>query len=367
MELADFLDPFIEESQSGRLKRWTMDALAPTLATAQERAEARRNDPEKSALADERLMSDKGWMAIGGFDPIERRHALDLLGFDAQLVFATFATAMFAGRDQDRLYAGSLAQNRAVAHFCSSDPRLLAVGYVPLVDPQRAVATVTEAIELGCAAIMVPSTAAGDRSPSHPDLDGFWSTLQEADVPFVLHVGGGGRLLDPAFHNNAMPVSDHLGGGENIRSKDYLAIHHSPELFLGTLILDGVFDRFPRLRGGCMEQGAGWVVSWLHHLDYAQRAFRRTEEPLTRLEMLPSDYVKKHLKFTPFPGEPVGWMIDQAGADLFMFSSDYPHPEGGKDPLAKFEETLTTTEDADKTKFYASNLADLLGSRVPEL
>jgi hypothetical protein len=46
----------------------------------------------------------------------------------------------------------------------------------------------------------------------------------------VLHVGGGGRLLDPAFHNNEMPVTDHLGGGENIRSKDFLAIHHSPAI-----------------------------------------------------------------------------------------------------------------------------------------
>ena len=48
----------------------------------------------------------------------------------------------------------------------------------------------------------------------------------------------------------------------------------------------------------------------------------------------------RHLWFTPFPGEPVGWMIEQAGDDLFMFSTDYPHPEGGRDPLAKFEEAM---------------------------
>ena len=101
------------------------------------------------------------------------------------------------------------------------------------------------------------STAAGDLAPTHPDLDPVWDTLAQADVPFVLHVGGGGRLLDRAFHNNAMPVTDHLGGGENIRSKDFLAIHDSPALFLGALIYDGLFDRFPTLRGGCIEQGAG--------------------------------------------------------------------------------------------------------------
>ena len=180
-------------------------------------------------------------------------------------------------------------------------------------------------------------------------------------MPFVLHVGGGGRMLDPAFHNNAMPVTDHLGGGENIRSKDYLAIHHSPEVFLGTLILDGIFDRFPSLKGGCIEQGAGWVVSWMHHLDYAQRAFRRTEEPLRQLEGRPSDYVRKHLKFTPFPGEPVGWMMEQAGSELFMFSTDYPHPEGGTDPLAKFEAAMEGINDVDRDRFFAGNMCEMLG------
>jgi uncharacterized protein len=361
MELADFLDAFIEPSQYDRLRRKGMDALRPVLDDAVAKSETRRTDAAKAALAEERLMVDKGWTAMGGFDPAERSRVLDLLGFAAQLVFATFATSMFSGRDLDRLYAGASAQNRAVANFCSSDPRLLPVGYVPLDDPVRALASVEEALALHCAAVMVPSTAAGDRSPTHPDLDPFWAALANADTPFVLHVGGGGRLLDPAFHNNAMPVTDHLGGGENVRSKDYLAIYHSPELFLGALILDGVFDRHPALRGGCIEQGAGWVVSWLHHLDYAQRAFKRTEEPLTRLKELPSEYVRHHLRFTPFPGEPVGWMMEQAGANLFMFSTDYPHPEGGRDPLAKFDETLLNVSAADQARFFADNMAELLG------
>jgi predicted TIM-barrel fold metal-dependent hydrolase len=74
--------------------------------------------------------------------------------------------------------------------------------------------------------------------------------------------------------------------------------------------------------------------------------------------------VRRHLKFTPFPGEPVGWMIEQAGAELFMFSTDYPHPEGGRDPLAKFEETLTETSSADKERFYSTNMDELLGRTV---
>jgi predicted TIM-barrel fold metal-dependent hydrolase len=378
MELADFLDNFIDPDHAVRLRRRGMDALTPVLDQAVARADARRSDAEVSAGAEERLMVDKGWSAMGGFDPTERSRVLDLLGFGGQLVFATFATAMFSlphnirrytstvelHQDLELLYAGASAQNLAMASFCADDPRLLPVAYVPLIDPVRAIACAEEGIGAGCAAVMVPSTAAGERSPTHPDLDGFWSLLEQTGTPFVLHVGGGGRLLNPAFHNNDMPVTDHLGGGENVRSKDYLAIPHSPELFLGVLILDGLFDRHPDLRGGCIEQGASWVVSWLHQLDHAQRAFRRTEEPLRRLQAKPSEYVRRHLKFTPYPGEPVDWMMEQAGSELFMFSSDYPHPEGGRDPLAKFEESLTGAGESDQASFYAGNMADLIGPRA---
>ena len=225
MELADFLDDFVDPAFKDRLRDVTSDRLAGVLTEAVAKATARRTDAEAAKLAEGRLMQDKGWHAMGAFDQAERSRVLDLLGVEGQLVFATFATARFVGKDQDRLYAGSSAQNRAMAHFCSQDERLLPVAFVPLVDPGRAIALAVEAIAAGCAAVMVPSTAAGTRSPTHPDLDGFWDVLSEANVPFVLHVGGGGRLLDPAFHNNAMPVPDHL---EVARTSDRRTSSGSP-------------------------------------------------------------------------------------------------------------------------------------------
>jgi predicted TIM-barrel fold metal-dependent hydrolase len=364
MELDDFLDDYLSADERQLLNRGLFEARRETLETATANATARREDPGVAAEAEERLMKDKGWSAMGGWDRTERSRVLDLLGFDAQLVFGTFGTLLYKVGSQLDLYAGTSAFNRAMAGFCSEDPRLLAVANIPLTDPKKATVAATEAIEAGCAAVMIPSTPAGELAPTHPDVDPFWDLLAESGVPFVLHVGGGGKMLDRAFHNNAMPVKDHLGGGENIRSKDYLAIHHSPEVFLGALILDGLFDRFPTLRGGCIEQGAGWVVSWLHHLDGAVRSFSKTEEPLQRLSMKPSEYARKHLKFTPFPGEPVGWMIGQAGAEMFMFSSDYPHPEGTTDPLGKFEATLTEVSAEERAKFYAGNFAELMGDRL---
>lgn len=364
MELSDFLDEFLTADERKLLNRSLFDARRETLDEASASATRRREDPTAANAAAETLMKDKGWSAMGGWDSTERSKVLDLLGFDAQLVFGTFATLMYKVNSELDLYVGTSAFNRAMAAFCGSDPRLLAVANIPLTDPKKATVAAEEAIEAGCAAVMVPSTPAGELAPTHPDIDPFWDVLAESDVPFVLHVGGGGKMLDRAFHNNNMPVKDHLGGGENIRSKDYLAIHHSPEVFLGALILDGLFDRFPKLRGGCIEQGAGWVVSWMHHLDGAIRSFSRTEEPLQRLSMKPSEFVKRHLKFTPFPGEPVGWMMEQAGPELFLFSSDYPHPEGTTDPLGKFEATLGGISEPDKALFYEGNFTELLGGKL---
>ena len=334
------------------------------LQRAVAQAESRRADAAVATAAEERLLTDKGWSAMGAFDPAERSRVLDLLGVEGQLVFATFATSMFAGRDLDRLYAGSVCAepgDRGVLLRRSPS----AAGRLRAARRARARRRPGDRGDRGGrAAVMVPSTAAGE-APTHPDLDGFWDVLNESGVPFVLHVGGGGRLLDPAFHNNDMPVTDHFGGGENIRSKDFLAIHHSPELFLGALIYDGLFDRFPKLRGGCIEQGAGWVVSWMRHLDYGQRAFHRTEEPLRRARAHAVGLRAAPPEVHAVPGEPIGWMIEQAGDELFMFSTDYPHPEGGKDPLAKFEEAFAGSSAQERSKFFYDNMHELLhGARA---
>jgi predicted TIM-barrel fold metal-dependent hydrolase len=178
----------------------------------------------------------------------------------------------------------------------------------------------------------------------------------------MLHVGGGGRPLRRAFHENGMPpTTDFLGGGENIRSKDFMVLHHPPETFLACMVLDGIFERFPGLRGGCIEQGAMWVVPLLRRLDVAQESFARTE-PALRLPLRASEYLRRQVKFTPYPTEPVGWMIEEAGPELFLFSSDYPHPEGGRDPLTRFERSLDGLAEDVKERFYSRNFAEMMGT-----
>jgi predicted TIM-barrel fold metal-dependent hydrolase len=211
---------------------------------------------------------------------------------------------------------------------------------------------------------MVSSGPAGDRSPGHPDYDAIWGYLSEHNIPFMLHIGAGTRTQPKAFRNNGRPRAPDLhGGGENLRFCDYMMLWYAPQVFLTALIYDGVFERFPALRGGVIESGAGWVPDFLRQLDLAHKAFSRTDPYLKQLSMMPSAYLRRAVKFTPFPGEDVGAMIKDAGPELLMFSSDYPHPEGTKDPLGRFERTLEDIDEPTKEKFYSTNFEIMMGMR----
>ena len=54
-------------------------------------------------------------------------------------------------------------------------------------------------------------------------------------------------------------------------------------------------------------------------------------------------------------------MIEQAGDDLFLCSSDFPHPEGGRDPLGRFEASMADLSEESKVRFYSGNFADMMG------
>jgi uncharacterized protein len=98
---------------------------------------------------------------------------------------------------------------------------------------------------------------------------------------------------------------------------------------LMSMIVEGVFDRFPTLRVACVESGWAWLPPFLWRFDKEWKGLRR-EIPWSK--RLPSEYVREHVRFTlqPIDG-PTGrarmlHLIDQLGSDeLLMFSSDYPH------------------------------------------
>ncbi|MBX7161377.1 MAG: amidohydrolase [Acidimicrobiia bacterium] len=365
MESHGWLEQYADEKTRALLEAPGLAKAGRGAAAAIEAGQRRIEDSAATARLEADVMgSEKGWSAFGAMSSQERSAALDLLGIDAQIVFSTFAATQFLfSGDVDLAYGGAAAHNRGTVEFCADDPRLLAVGIVPLLDVDAARATAAEAIERGCAAIWVPHGTAGGHSPAHVDMDPFWATLSEAGVPVVLHVGGG-KLLSSRFHDNGRPLPpDMLGGGENVRAKDFIAMHQAAETFVGCLVLDGVFERHPDLRCGVIELGASWVPGMLHRLDAARAQFRRNEPQLGELSLAPSDYVRRQIRFTPWTFDDVGALIEASDPSLYLFSTDYPHPEGTRDPLGKFEASLDAhgIDEDSRRAFYTENFESLFG------
>jgi uncharacterized protein len=371
METPDWLVSYADPPVRERMRPLYVATVKPGEESFIDELRRKHREPDYRAREADEIMLRKNWRATGSFLPEDRPRALDLLGFASQLVFNTFLNKYLLrseqGDDPQFGYGLARAHNRAIADFCAVDRRLLGVGYVPLADFERSKAMAKEALELGCKALMIPSACPLTHSPSHIGLDPVWAQAEEAGIPIVFHVGGGGQLLHPSYFENGLPpVPDFHGGAENFRSIDYMAIPYPPMQTIATLILDGVLDRFPRLKIGVIEQGASWVPGWMRTLDSAWEAFRKNEERLQRLSLRPSEFVRRSLRVTPYPAEPVGWIVENAGEEVCLFSSDYPHVEGGRNPLRRFEASLAGVSERGKQRFYCDNFEDLMGAGLPQ-
>ncbi len=375
MELPNFLRDFADPKLRNEIALVNYNA---SLVTDEEVAvimqQGGKHAPEhvaaQIALGDELIAKSKEIQALGAFDGRDRSVAMDLLGFKKQLVFATHSVVQpFHPSSKTRMdlrYGAARAVNRHMAAICSADDRLMGVGVVPLDDPSLAIAELEFAFELGHEAIWVPHRAPIGFSPGHVDLEPFWARLAEAGVPFVLHVGGSPLQTLKAWTNNGRAATrDWMGGGENVRTKDAAVMHQPPETFVSMLLLDGVFERHPTLRGAAVELGAGWVPEMLRRLDDVVRIYGRVDESV-RFRRLPSEQLTQQMGFTPFPHENVADLIARSNDELYLFSSDYPHVEGGRDPIGKFEGYLADSTESVKTRFYSGNFLRLWPeARVP--
>ena len=323
------------------------------------------------ALGDRLIAESKEIQALGAFNRADRSVAMDMLGFKKQLVFATHSVvtpfrdlrgkAKYVDKQGVKItpelsYVATRAHNRAMSDFCSEDPRLMGVGVIPLHEPELAMVELDFAIKSGLEAIWVPHYACGDRSPGHLALDPFWRKLSEEGIPFLMHVGGSPLQLDKSWSDNGKPPSkDWMGGGENVRAKDMVVMHQGPETFVSMMVLDGVFERHPELKGASVELGAGWVPEMLQRLDYVVKTWSRVDKNLSEIKRKPSEQLIEQMAFTPFHHEDVSMLMDASHLELYLFSSDYPHVEGTSDPIGRFERFLVDRDESTKNLFYSEN------------
>src|ERR1700722_16360584 len=107
MELPSWLEDFADSRTKDILRPLYLGGAGALAEQALADAERRKGDVDAAASLEGALMKAKGWSALGAFDPVERSRALDLLGFDRQLVFSTFAATQYTGHDLDLLYGGT--------------------------------------------------------------------------------------------------------------------------------------------------------------------------------------------------------------------------------------------------------------------
>lgn len=371
IESRGWLESYCSEHVRKNLMPGVFSLDMPMLDPFMEKADRRLagKDPELTAALKADLFGHKGklnqWLAFGARDKAERSEALDIIGLGSQLVFPSIAAARFARHsDVEIVYGGCDALNRAMVDFCSDDERMLPVGYLSLKDPVRAKETLKTALESGIRTVWIGSDAIDGRAPSHVAYDPLWAMLEEARVPVTLHIGSGVNMprayMNTGIERNLEARASNI---ETTRPKDLPVVHHSIERWLTCMIYDGVLERFPRLKVGLIELGANWLPASLMNLDMGVSLLGKFDADLKKLSIKPSEYVQRQVRVAPLHTENTGWILRNVGKDILMFNTDYPHPEGGRDPFGDFERSLDAVNatEAELDRFYTRNYEDYLG------
>jgi len=182
----------------------------------------------------------------------------------------------------------------------------------------------------------------------------YWPIFEAAvaaNRPIAMHVGG---------------VSGSPAGAGTGTISYYVEEHQSlvqaMQAVLVSLVVEGVFERFPTLKIVMVEAGFAWLPALSWRLDTQWKRFK-AEVP--QLKRLPSEYIREHFWFTTQPieeperPEDLDRIIDWIGEDRIMFSTDYPHWDFD-DPNYVFKTRMSETR---RRKIFSENAKTLFNLR----
>ena len=151
----------------------------------------------------------------------------------------------------------------------------------------------------------------------------------------------GQRAYWPIFEAAAaanLPIGVHAFGygGNAITSSGWGSYYleemvghaQAQQALTASLILEGVFERFPTLKFVMIEGGVAWAASLAWRMD-AQ--YKKLKRELPHLKRLPSEYLRSNIWFTtqpieePEPRTQLAEVFDWIGWDRILFATDYPH------------------------------------------
>jgi uncharacterized protein len=202
-----------------------------------------------------------------------------------------------------------------VEHWLERDARLRASITVPFESPTLAAAEIERAAaHPGFVQVLLyPRTSAplGKRQ--------YWPIYEAAcaaGLPIGIHAASTTPGPTTATGWPSYYIEDHTG----------LAVAFQAQVI--SLVFEGVFDRFPQLRVVLMEGGFAWVPALAHRLDALHE---RLGAEVPDLQHRPSRYLRERVRITTQPMEEPERPADlvpllrDVGAEILMFSTDYPH------------------------------------------
>ncbi len=234
--------------------------------------------------------------------------------------------------------------------------RIFAVPAISLNDPALGVKELEWCLENGAKTVLirpapVPREDGTSRSAALPEFDDFWRLVETAAISVQMHNSDSGyeRYVDDwedAAEFNGFALSKLRG----------FIYEESRNIFdtLAAFIAHGVFERFPGVRIGVVENGG----SWAHRLiDVFDRVYRKRPYDFSEH---PADVFRRHVWINPFHEEDMSQLVELLGADRVMFGSDYPHPEGLAEPRDFISELVNLPQDT-TARVMGRNLKELLG------
>ena len=283
-----------------------------------------------------------------------QRGLLDPCSVDVGILTGFTVYPLASIPDVDYASAGCRAFNDwTLEHFLSGEPRLRYMLAVCPQDPEGAAAEIDRlASNPQVLGIVMPT---GSIRPYgfryyHP----IYEACERNGMTVALHFGNDGGGINPPISSAGFP--SHYIENRLCRPGFY-------QVHIASMIFDGVFAKYPRLKVAVLEGGFGWLPPFLWRMDADWKGLRN-QTPW--VERPPSELVLEHFHFGTQPfDEPekaseLPKLLEWAHAEkLLMFASDFPHWDWD-DPA----ETSKLIPEALRGRILAENAIECFGLEV---
>ncbi|MDO7842872.1 amidohydrolase family protein [Sphingomonas immobilis] len=286
---------------------------------------------------------------------------MDRQGIEATLLFPTVGVAVEHEMhdDVDALYAGLRAFNRWLEDDWGygADGRIFGAPMMSLVDPEQGCAELERVLRAGARILHMKRGPVYGASIAHPSRDRFWAMVQEADIPLAFHIGDAGyhELWGTQWGEEPRPPVQYTSPFQV-----YLA-STAMEDTIANLILNNLFDRFPKLRILSVENGSEWAKGLTKRMNKAAFQTRGQAGLGGPVTCRPADVLRQNFYICPFFEEDPVELAELIGADKVLFGSDWPHPEGLAEPLDFADKLIAHGDGAMTRRIMRSNMAKMIG------